>query len=210
MKKNIFLLLLLTLVFPNAKLKSLILPGWGELSINKQERGKYFFYAESMLILSAYSFNKLSDSYKSDYTAYAIQHANVDISNQDYMFALDIGSNDNIEEFNDLKKRQRSLLMDVDSNGNIIREYGHGVYPEGTKYDWNWDSNQSRNTFNSMRIKSINYEKYAGFALAGMLLNRVVSLIDVIFLENQKKSQISSIIIPKGYDGLELQFYIKF
>ena len=55
MKKNIFLLLLLTLVFPNAKLKSLILPGWGELSINKQERGKYFFYAESRLILSAYS-----------------------------------------------------------------------------------------------------------------------------------------------------------
>ena len=57
MKKIIFILLL-SLIFPNAKIKSLILPGWGELSIDKQSRGKYFLYAESLLIISAYSFNK--------------------------------------------------------------------------------------------------------------------------------------------------------
>ena len=209
MKKIIFILLL-SLILPSAKIKSLILPGWGELSIDKQSRAKYFLYAESILIISAYSFNKLSTNYRSDYTAYAIEHANVDISDRDYMFALDIGSNDNIEEFNNIKRRQRALLMELDPAGNVVRDFGHQVYPEGSGYDWDWDTDANRSTFNSMRINSINYEKYAGFALAGMLLNRIVSLIDVMFLENEKETQLSSIIIPKGYDGMELQFYIKF
>ena len=209
MKKIIFILLL-SLILPSAKIKSLILPGWGELSIDKQSRAKYFLYAESILIISAYSFNKLSSNYRSDYTAYAIQHANVDIANRDYMFALDIGSNDNIEEFNNIKKRQRALLMELDLGGNVVRDFGHQVYPEGAGYDWDWDSDTNRSTFNSMRINSINYEKYAGFAVAGMLLNRIVSLIDVMILENKEETKISSIIIPKGYDGMELQFYIKF
>ena len=61
-----------------------------------------------------------------------------------------------------------------------------------------------------MRIKSINYEKYTGFVIAGMLLNRIIALIDVMLLENKSKSTISSIVVPKGYDGMELQLYIKF
>ena len=47
--------------------------------------------------------------------------------------------------------------LKYDSNGNIIREYGHEVYPEGIGYDWSWDSNVNRSTFNSMRINSSNY-----------------------------------------------------
>ena len=209
MKKIIFILLI-SCAIPGPKVKSLLLPGWGELSLENKARGKFFLYAEAMLVISAYSFNELSNSYKSDYTAYAMEHANVNISNQDYMFALDIGSSDNIQDFNSIKRRQRSLLMDTDFNGNIIREYGHEVYPEGAGYDWNWDSTTNRSRFNSMRINSINYEKYASFALAGMLLNRAISLIDVMFLERQENPKITSIIIPKGYDGMELQLYIKF
>ena len=209
MKKVIFILLI-SFVIPGPKLKSLLLPGWGELSIENKTRGKFFLYTEAMLVISAYSFNELSKGYKSDYTAYAIEHANVDISNQDYMFALDIGSNDNITDFNNIKKRQRSLVMNLDSKGKVIREYGREIYPEDGEYDWDWTSDSDREVFNSMRIKSINYEKYAGFALAGMILNRIISLVDVIFLEKQNNSKVSSAIIPKGYDGVELQLYVKF
>ncbi len=209
MKTTIYILLI-SIIFPSPKIKSLILPGWGELALEKEVRGKSFLYTEAALIISAYSFYNLSNSYKSDYTAYAMEHANVNLDNQDYMFALDVGSNDNIVDFNTTKRRQRSLLMNLDSNGNIIREYGREVYPKGGDYDWDWDSNSSRETFNSMRIKSINYEKYVSFTLAGMILNRIISLIDVMILEKQDDSKISSVIIPKGYDGMELQLYIKF
>jgi len=208
--RAIIFILLMSFAIPGPKIKSLLLPGWGELALEEKSRGKFFLYAESILIISAYSFNSLSNIHKSDYIAYAAQHANVNLSNQDYMFALDVGNNDNIEDFNSNKRRQRSLLMNLDSQGYVIREYGHEIYPEGINYDWDWDSASNRSIFNSMRIKSINYEKYAGFALAGMILNRIVSLIDVILLERRTNARISSVVIPKGYDGMELQLYIKF
>ena len=119
--KKFFLILLISVVLSGPKMKSLLVPGWGEFSLDKQSRGKFFLCAESVLIISAFSFNDLSNSYKTDYTAYAAQHANVDLSNEDYLFALDVGNNDNIYDFNNLKRRQRSLLMDVDNQGNIIR-----------------------------------------------------------------------------------------
>ena len=208
--KRIIFILLISFVIPNPKVKSLLLPGWGELALEKPSRGKLFLYSESILVISAISFNSLSNSYKTDYTAYARQHANVNLSNQDYMFALDVGSNDNIEDFNNIKRRQRSLLINLDSQGDITREYGHEIYPEGIDYDWDWDLKSNREAFNSMRIKSINYEKYAGFALAGLILNRIISLIDVMLLEKQNNTKISSMIIPKGYDGMEVQLYVKF
>jgi len=209
MRTTVFILLI-SIIFPNPKIKSLILPGWGEIGLDKPSRGKTFLYAEAALIISAYSFHKLSNSYESDYMAYAMEHASVNLDNQDYMFALDVGSNDNITDFNSIKRRQRSVLMNLDSDGYVLREYGREVYPEGENYDWDWDSDLNREIFNSMRIKSINYEKYVGFTLAGMILNRIISLIDVMILEKQDDSKISSVIIPKGYDGMELQLYIKF
>ena len=210
MKKTIIFILFLSILIPNDKIKSLILPGWGELSSNNKARGKMFLYAESILAISAYAFNDLSNNYQSDYIAYARSHAGVDLRDKDYMFALDVGSNDNIVAFNDSKERRRALMMNLDSQGEIIREYNHEIYPEGLQYDWNWDNRSNREKFNSMRLKSINYEKYASFALAGMLLNRIISLIDVMLLERNQESRVSSLVIPKGYDGLELQLYIKF
>lgn len=208
--KKIIIIILLALAMPNPKIKSLILPGWGELSQGDKIRSKIFLYAESFLIISAYSCNHLSNSYESDYIAYAKIHSGADLKDKDYMYALDVGSNDNVEDFNNIKERQRSLIMDVDSKGYVVREYNHEIYPEGGLYDWNWDSDINREKFNSMRIKSINYEKYAGFALAGMIMNRIISFVDVMILDKKSNTKMSSMVVPKGYDGLELQLYIKF
>ena len=85
--KKFFLILLISVALSGPKMKSLLVPGWGEFSLDKQSRGKFFLCAESVLIISAFSFNNLSNSYKTDYTAYAAQHANVDLSNEDFILA---------------------------------------------------------------------------------------------------------------------------
>ena len=149
MKKTIIFILFLSILIPNDKIKSLILPGWGELPSNNKARGKIFLYAESILAISAYAFNDLSNNYQSDYIAYARTHAGVDLRDKDYMFALDVGSNDNIVDFNDSKERRRARMMNLDSQGEIIREYNHEIYPEGLQYDWNWDNRSNREKFNS-------------------------------------------------------------
>ena len=43
---------------------------------------------------------------------------------------------ENNVDFNDIKERQRSLIMDLDSKGYVVREYGHEIYPEGVEYNW--------------------------------------------------------------------------
>ena len=82
MRKIIIIILLLSVLIPNDKIKSLILPGWGELSSGNTSKGKFFLYAESVLIVSAYAFNDLSNGYQSDYIAYARTHADVDLRNK--------------------------------------------------------------------------------------------------------------------------------
>ena len=144
MMKKIIIILLISLCIPNSRVKSLILPGWGELSEGNKKRAKIFLYTESILLISAYSFNNLSNIYISDYIAHAKTHANVNLDNGDYMFALDVGNNDNIEDFNNIKERSRALIINSNSEGEIIREYNHEIYPEGVSYDWDWDSDSNR------------------------------------------------------------------
>ena len=64
MMKKIIFILLISLSIPSSRIKSLILPGWGELSEGNKKRAKIFLYAESILVISAYSFNSLSNIIK--------------------------------------------------------------------------------------------------------------------------------------------------
>lgn len=81
-----------------------------------------------------------------------------------------MGHYDSFTEYNDIKERQRQIDK---------------IYEEGQGNEWQWDNTQNRINFDSMRIKSLNYEKYARFAIGGLVLHRFISLIDVIFLERR-------------------------
>jgi len=61
-----------------------------------------------------------------------------------------------------------------------------------------------------MRIKSLNYEKYARFAIGGLVLHRFISLIDVIYLErrNPKISLMPQISTHTGNLQFKLQLLL--
>jgi len=68
------------------------------------------------------------------------------------------------DEFIAAKNRQREIDL---------------KYPEGEGYEWEWDSSANRTKFEDLRIRSAQSDKFASFAVAGLVLHRVVSLIDV-------------------------------
>ena len=83
--------------------------------------------------------------------------------------------------------------------------------PENYDFDWEWDSDFSRKSYKDMRISSANWDKYANFAIAGLIVNRVISVIDVMYLERTGKSTpIQSQIITKGIDDLQLKLSFHF
>jgi len=177
------------------KLQSLILPGLGEFKMGHEKRARSFFIREAALWLICIGGKEVSNWYESDYKAYAELHADVNMAGKDYLFAVNMGHYDSFTEYNDIKERQRQIDK---------------IYEEGQGNEWEWDNTQNRINFDSMRIKSLNYEKYARFAIGGLVLHRFISLIDVIYLErrNPKISLIPQISTHTGNLQFKLQLLL--
>ena len=152
------------------KLQSLGLPGWGEQSLGESKRAQGFFIRETALWLIFLGGEKAADWYESDYRAFAGLHADVSMAGKNYLFAVNLGHYDSFEEYNDLKERKR-LVADK--------------YKGGEGLEWQWDNKANRIKFDKMRINSGIYRKYAKFAVGGLVLHRLISFFDVIYLERK-------------------------
>ncbi|MBT6870769.1 MAG: hypothetical protein HOA66_04870 [Candidatus Marinimicrobia bacterium] len=210
-KKFIIVILMFSMAFSGSRTKSLVFPGWGELSLNESSRGQKLIAADIILWLTVFNGKNLSKNYESDYRAFASEHAGVNWNHTDYLFAVDIGYYDDLNAYNSAKARQRSLELETDLNGGLIREYGHTMYPENGDFDWQWDNDSNRKSYKDMRISSANWDKYANFAIAGLLVNRVISVIDVMYLEKMGSSTpIQSQVIANGSNDLQLKLTFPF
>ena len=153
-----------------SKIQSLILPGLGELNMGHEKQARSFFIREAALWLICISSKKASNWYESDYKAFAELHAGVNMDAKDYIFAVNMGHYNSFTEYNETKARQRQV---------------DNIYEEGQGNEWQWDTNHNRIRFDNMRIQSVIYNKYVSFAIGGLVLHRLISLIDVIYLERR-------------------------
>lgn len=203
-KKIIFLLIFIT--FSHAQLldrinsnafKSLLIPGLGEYGLDKKEHSKFFFIAETFLWLSFLGSQKGYSWYKDDYMMFGSYHANIDLDVvPDYKLSkliVHMSQYDNMEEFNETMDRQRR--DDSYTNPEI--------------YEWNWDSDDNRNKFNDIRIKSSNLKQINNFTISALLINRLISFFNTIYLSD-KKYNLNSSIRPLKDDGLMFYFNINF
>ena len=175
------------------KLQSLILPGLGELKMGNEERARSFFIREAALWLICIGGKKASSWYESDYRAFAELHAGVDMDGKDYIFAVNMGHYGSLSEYNATKARKRQV---------------NKIYKEGEGNEWEWDNVENRLHFDNLRIQSLIFDKYARFAIGGLVLHRFISLIDVIVLE-RRQSKIS--LTPKfSTNAGNLQFKLHF
>ena len=153
-----------------SKLQSLILPGLGELKMGHEKKARSFFIREAAIWLVCIGGTKVSNWYGSDYRAFAALHARIDMDGKDYIFAVNMGHYNSFTEYNETKARQRQA---------------HEMYAEGQGNEWHWDNKKNRIHFDKLRIQSVTYEKYTRFAIGGLILHRLISLIDVIYLERR-------------------------
>ena len=78
--------------------------------------------------------------------------------------------------------------------------------------NWEWDSTDNRLEFDKMRRNSLVAGMVADFALAGLIINRIISVIDVMYLTNRKSNiDLGSYISRDRNDGvaLNISFSIK-
>ena len=200
--KKYLLLIILCLTYLTAqmqldaktKLQSLVIPGWGEQTLGESKRAQSFFIREAAFWLFYIGVKKTSDWYESDYTAFAELHADVDMVGKNYLFAVNLGHYDSIEEFNDTKERQRQV---------------ENKYEKDKGLEWQWDNSANRIKYDEMRIKSVTYDKYARFAVGGLILHRLVSFIDVIYLERTNLQVHIDPQLEQEFSSMKLNFSLK-
>ena len=178
----------------NTKVQSIVLPGWGEQTFGESKRAKSFFIREAAFWLFYIGSKKNAHWYKSDYTAFAELHADVDMAGKNYLFAVNLGGYDSFEQYNDIKERQRQVVYKYEKDKGL---------------EWQWDNSDNRIKYDEMRIKSVSYDKYARFAVGGLILHRLVSFIDVIYLERTNLQVNIDSQLEQEFSSMKLNFCLK-
>jgi len=176
------------------KFQSLVLPGWGEQTLGESKRAQSYFIREAAFWLIYIGVKKTSNWYESDYTAFAELHADVDMEGKNYLFAVNLGHYDSFEEFIDTKGRQRQVENKYDKDKGL---------------EWQWDNSANRIKYDEMRIKSVTYDKYARFAVGGLILHRLVSFIDVIYLGRTNLHVNIEPQLDPDFSSMKLNFSLK-
>ncbi|OGB63256.1 MAG: hypothetical protein A2Y94_09890 [Caldithrix sp. RBG_13_44_9] len=161
-------------------LYSLIIPGAGQWGLGEKNRAKFFFGAEALLWMGYFGTNAYADVIQKNYQAYSAVHAGTSQYDKSEQYWIDIGSADNLYDFNEQQLRNRNLKA---------------VYPESELYYWQWDSKDNQSYYNNLRVQEHDWERRATFIVGAFILNRIVSVIDVIRLihkENKPSSEQSS------------------
>ncbi len=157
--------------------QSLVIPGWGEKTLQQPVRARFFMGSEIALWVSLAGSFFYSDLLQQRMIAYAAEHAGVEGTGKETQFWIDIGNYDSRDAYNEEHLRWRDY---------------ESLYPTGVTWYWDWDTDQHRSRFETLRIRRDQWSLAGKFLLGGLLLNRVVSFIDVIYLQRiQHLKQVS-------------------
>lgn len=170
--------------------KSILIPGWGQITTGREIRGYIFLGAEVVLIAGYFGYRQHSAWLKDDYTTYANQHAGITGAHP-HQFYVDIGNWMNRELYNEQRIRDRDF---------------ESVYTNPDD-DWSWDSDANRAGFKSMRISSDKAKQLAVFMIGGLILNHLASAIDATHLPLEE-STVSVMPTEKG-DGLMVGIVVR-
>ncbi|HPH94061.1 MAG TPA: hypothetical protein PKU76_04055 [Candidatus Cloacimonas sp.] len=183
---GIFLLtiLLSTTLFAQSRglltLKSFVVPGWSQIS-SERNYGYAMLTAEAVIIGSIYYFHSESKVLEQECYEYAIKFAHLHPN----------GYND---DFFKHLARYESSGFDAGGYNNWVRQTAIDLYPDnpemqqqyindnayGNDKYWYWDSSNHRSEYNKIRNRSMDYDNYALVAGGIIILNHLVSTIDVL------------------------------
>ena len=177
--------------------KSLVLPGWGEYSLDNQIRGRIFVLSETVLFLAILGSYSVAQRQETEYKAYAAEHAGIDPIGKDRQFWVDIGNYSSLFTFNEEHLRWRDF---------------NALYEDNDTWAWAWDSSNNRERFENTRIASDSWRLRGSFLIGGVVLNHIVSAIDALYLS--KISNIQETVFSPNYnphsDKMELSLTVYF
>ena len=196
-RKIIFILLLAGFsISSNSGLgliKNIIIPGMGMPKTEEyQNLKKDYLLREVVIWGTLFSSRQNSNMYENNYINYGVEYGETDVSDYNYQYAINVGDYDSFSEYNDAMLRKR---------------LSERVYPQNQGYEWDWESSDNRLKYRNMLRTSRDLDKIGDFAIAGLLIHRIVAVINYAYLMNKGKSLgLSSNIYKKDSQTIQLEF----
>lgn len=169
-----------------AFLLSFVLPGAGEYYAGSKKMAKIFFSSEVLLWTTYLSFRTYGNWKKDDYQQLAVSHAGVNLSGKDHQYFVNIENFNTLREYNEAKLQQRQF---------------DELYPETSYYNWQWDSEASRQHFEKLRIASDKAYNRSLFVIGGIIVNHIISGIDALRIAKRSQKEREH-MIHMGVAGL--------
>jgi len=154
--------------------KSLLVPGWGQLSKGKRFKAYAFFAVEATLVTSLITFQTYKGWLEEDYETFACQHAGV-TGGKDHQFYVDIGNWQDNTDFNEQRLRDRQFDR---------------LYTNPAD-SWNWDAEENRLHFKSLRIDADRAGQKSLMVLGVLILNHLFSAVDASGKSDSKSGKIT-------------------
>ena len=203
-KHKLILFISITIIFHSSLFgsvwKSFIVPGWGEKSLNHDKRGNILLFTEFALWAAfAYTDDQYS-SYKNNYIVHGEYFADVNWDNKNDLYAANVG-NYTCLSFDDCGDEAYNIIK----SQNFLYDE---MYPEGEGFDWNWENRDERLKYDTWRNKSKNYNDMKGFIIGGMIVNRIISVFDVIILK--RKNILTSRLYKNSNNDTMLKIFYNF
>ncbi len=164
-------------------LYSLLLPGLGEWVAGHRTSAKIFIGADLSLIGGIIGSQAYARQLERDFHGFAAVHAGVNTAGKNNQYWIDVGNATDLIAFNERRRVQRNL---------------NATWPETDFYFWHWDSEQNRFKYVGLRRKQNNWDNAATFLAAGMIINRIISAVNVVRLIHKEKKREKE-VLRKSY-----------
>lgn len=147
-----------------AMLRSFVLPGWGHYYARPDnwKNGKYHM-AGDLLMLAAYlGIDRRAATLDDNLVTAASNYAGANLKAHGRDYELAVANYDNIGVYNERQLELRNW---------------NDLLPETQEYTWNWNSEEDRQRYSSIRKDRDRFERQLPALLSLMVANRVISAI---------------------------------
>ncbi|MDZ4121134.1 MAG: hypothetical protein U1C33_01840, partial [Candidatus Cloacimonadaceae bacterium] len=162
---------------------SSIFPGSGEILMGKETRGAVLLGIDILSIAGFVNSSNQMDKLSKSYKQYAHSYAGVGFGNSDqyYQRIQNYISSDEFNTLQEMLARNYYLIYNYDPES-------FAAYMEANTYTgdetWQWDSTQHWKQYKSLRRDHQKAKMNNNLLLGVLILNRVVSVIDVLFINS--------------------------
>jgi hypothetical protein len=162
---------------------SMLVPGLGETIQGEKDKARVFFIVEGSIWLSYFGFNYFGNKIDASSRAFAVKHSGANSSRDDDEYFDDLEAYFSSDEYNLEVERYASYLYDdPQMQQQYIEEYGY--FDEDT---WEWDTLSNKTYYWERRKAARENFRRASFMPGFAIINRIISVIDVIVFAKQEK-----------------------